>query len=120
MDLLIATLVLRPYVFAFVALFLIAGAVDLGWRRTLLFAAWVWPVAWVSEFSSTRTGRQIPPGFQSGSRPSQWENTPVTMRLAWRSPSGGQATSTARRWSPPPASARARAASVISKVWAAK
>ena len=56
MDLLIATFVLRPYVFAFVALFLLAGAVDLGWRRTLLFAAWVWPVAWLAEFSSTRTG----------------------------------------------------------------
>jgi putative membrane protein len=56
MDLLIATLVLRPYVFAFVALFLVAGALDLGWRRTLLFAAWVWPVAWLAEFSSTRTG----------------------------------------------------------------
>jgi hypothetical protein len=56
MDLFIATLALRPYVFAFVALFLVAGALDLGWRRTLLFGAWVWPVAWVSEFSSTRTG----------------------------------------------------------------
>ena len=56
MDLLIGTLVLRPYVFGFLAAFLVAGAGDLGWRRTLLFGAWVGPVAWLAEFSSTRTG----------------------------------------------------------------
>ena len=56
MDLLIGTLVLRPYVFGFLAAFLVAGARDLGWRRTLLFGAWVGPVAWLAEFSSTRTG----------------------------------------------------------------
>jgi len=56
MDLLVGTLVLRPYVFAFVACFLAAGAWDLGWRRTLLFAAWVWPLAWLAEFTSTRLG----------------------------------------------------------------
>jgi putative membrane protein len=56
MDLLLGTVALRPYVFMFVVLFLLAGAWDLGWRRTLLFAGWVWPVAWVAEFSSTRTG----------------------------------------------------------------
>jgi putative membrane protein len=56
MDLLLGTVALRPYVFVFLAIFLVAGARDLGWRRTLLFAAWVWPVAWLAEFSSTRTG----------------------------------------------------------------
>src|SRR3990172_7852679 len=56
MDLLAGTLVLRPYVFAFVACFLAAGCADLGWRRTLLFGGLVWPVAWLAEFSSTRTG----------------------------------------------------------------
>jgi len=56
MDLLVGTMVLRPYVFAFLAVFLVAGAVDLGWRRALGFAGCVWPVAWVAEFSSTRTG----------------------------------------------------------------
>ena len=56
MDLLLGTFVLRPYVFGFLAAFLLAGALDLGWRRTLLFGAWVLPVAWLSEFSSTRTG----------------------------------------------------------------
>ncbi len=56
MDLVLGTLVLRPYVFAFLALFLAAGAADLGWRRTLGFGALVWPVAWLAEFSSTRIG----------------------------------------------------------------
>jgi Carotenoid biosynthesis protein len=56
MDLLLGTLLLRPYVFGFLAAFLVAGAADLGWRRTLLFGAWVGPLAWLSEFSSTRTG----------------------------------------------------------------
>jgi uncharacterized membrane protein len=56
MDLLIGTLVLRPYVFGFLAAFLAAGAVDLGMRRTLLFAAWVGPLAWLAEFTSTRIG----------------------------------------------------------------
>ena len=32
-----------------------------------------------------RTGRQMPPGFQSGSRQSQCWNTPVRFRLAVRS-----------------------------------
>ncbi len=56
MDLVIGTLVLRPYVFAFVAAFLVAAVLDLGWRRTLRFAAWVAPLAWLAEFTSTRTG----------------------------------------------------------------
>lgn len=61
MDLVLGTLVLRPYVFGFLASYLIVGAMDMGWRRTLLFGAWVSPVAWLSEFSSTRTG--VPFGF---------------------------------------------------------
>jgi uncharacterized membrane protein len=56
MDLFVGTLTLRPYVFAFLALFLLAGSADLGWRRTLGFAGCLWPVAWLAEFSSTRTG----------------------------------------------------------------
>jgi hypothetical protein len=56
MDQLIGTLALRPYVFGFLAAFLVAGAADLGFRRTLGFAAWVGPLAWLAEFSSTRIG----------------------------------------------------------------
>jgi uncharacterized membrane protein len=61
MELLLGTVILRPYVFAFVGLFVAAAARDLGWRRMALFGAIVWPLAWLSEFSSTRTG--IPFGF---------------------------------------------------------
>src|SRR5437879_10427691 len=56
MDLVAGTLTLRPYVFSFLTLFLVAGAADLGWRRTLGFGGCVWPVALLSELSSTRTG----------------------------------------------------------------
>jgi putative membrane protein len=56
MDLLVGSLLLRPYVFLFLVAFLVAGARDLGLRRTLLFGAVVWPVAWTAEFSSTRVG----------------------------------------------------------------
>ena len=56
MDLILGTLVLRPYVFAFVACFFVAGAFDLGWRRTLVFAGWVCPFVWLAEFVSTRVG----------------------------------------------------------------
>lgn len=61
MDLLVGTLTLRPYVFAFLALYVAASVADLGWRRTLAFTACVWPVALVAELSSTRTG--FPFGF---------------------------------------------------------
>jgi putative membrane protein len=61
MELMIDTVLFRPYVFAFVAAFLLAGLSDLGGRRTLGFATWVWPVAWVTEFSSTKIG--VPFGF---------------------------------------------------------
>lgn len=56
MDLVIGTFALRPYVFGFIAAFLLAAGRDLGWARTLLLAAWVAPLAWVSEFTSTRIG----------------------------------------------------------------
>lgn len=56
MDLLVGSLLLRPYVFLFLLAFLVAGARDLGLRRTLGFAGIVWPIAWVAEFASTRIG----------------------------------------------------------------
>jgi uncharacterized membrane protein len=56
MDLVVGTLALRPYVFAFLACFLLAASLDLGWRRALGFGGCAWSVAWLSEFSSTRTG----------------------------------------------------------------
>ena len=57
MDLLVGTIALRPYVFVFLAIFLLGGR--LGPRlapHARSSRAGVWPVAWVAEFSSTRTG----------------------------------------------------------------
>ena len=56
MDLLAGSFLLRPYVFLFLGAFLVVGARDLGFLRTLLFGAIVWPIAWVAEFASTRVG----------------------------------------------------------------
>src|SRR5437660_10306152 len=61
MDLVLGTLILRPYVFGFVACFLVAGTVDLGGRRPLVFAAWVSPLVGAAVFASTRVG--VPFGF---------------------------------------------------------
>lgn len=61
MDLLIGTVALRPYVFTFLAAFLVAGARDLGLRRALLFGGLFWPLAWAAELSSIHFG--IPFGF---------------------------------------------------------
>jgi uncharacterized membrane protein len=55
-KLLVGSLLLRPYVFLFLLVFLAAGIRDLGVRRTALFLAWVWPLAFLAEFTSTRIG----------------------------------------------------------------
>lgn len=59
--LLLKTLLLRPYVFAFLIAFLISAQWLLGWRRTSLFLLVSWITAFLCEFSSTRIG--IPFGF---------------------------------------------------------
>lgn len=59
--LLLKTVLLRPYVFLFLAAFIFAGQRLLGWRRTGLFLLISWITAFLCEFSSTRTG--IPFGF---------------------------------------------------------
>jgi uncharacterized membrane protein len=53
---LIGTLTLRPYVFGFLAIFLIAGVRDLGRARTVRFLFWGGAVALVAELVSTRVG----------------------------------------------------------------
>jgi putative membrane protein len=55
------TVQLRPYVFAFLAVFLLIGRGLLGWRRTGAFFLVGWMTAFLCEFSSTRTG--VPFGF---------------------------------------------------------
>ena len=59
----VSTVLLRPYVFLFLALYLWAAAAAIGWRRTALFTAIAWAVAFTAEYSSTRNG--IPFGFYS-------------------------------------------------------
>jgi putative membrane protein len=56
MRLFLGSLLLRPYVYVFLLVFLAAGFRDLGWRRTGLFLAGVWPLAFLAEFASTRVG----------------------------------------------------------------
>ncbi|HQN17962.1 MAG TPA: carotenoid biosynthesis protein [Syntrophobacteraceae bacterium] len=54
--LLLGTIVLRPYVFAFLTLYAVAATSHIGWRRTLLFLPVGYGVAWLSEFSSIHWG----------------------------------------------------------------
>jgi uncharacterized membrane protein len=54
--LLMKTVQLRPYVFLFLAAFLLSAPSLIGWQRTGLFFAVVWLTAFACEFSSTRTG----------------------------------------------------------------
>jgi putative membrane protein len=65
--LLFKTVWFRPYVFLFLAAFLFAAVQLIGWPRTWRFWLISWMTAFVSEFSSTRTG--IPFGwyFYNGS-----------------------------------------------------
>jgi uncharacterized membrane protein len=54
--LLLGTVLLRPYVFTFLLAYLLAGAAQMGWRRTLLFVPLGYGIAWLSEFSSINWG----------------------------------------------------------------
>lgn len=54
--LLVGTVLLRSYVFVFLAVFLVLAGRDLGWRRAFGWLGWGWAVAFVSEYASTRIG----------------------------------------------------------------
>lgn len=56
MQSLITTFLHRPYVFAFLAAFLVIGVLNRGLPRTLLFLFLGFTIAWLSEFSSIRNG----------------------------------------------------------------
>jgi putative membrane protein len=56
MELLIGTILLRPYVFVFLAAFLFIGITNFGLRTTVIFAALTYAIAWTCEFSSIHTG----------------------------------------------------------------
>jgi putative membrane protein len=50
------SVLLRPYVFGFLAVYLTAAAAAWGWRRAVAFTAWAGGLAFAAEWSSTRTG----------------------------------------------------------------
>jgi putative membrane protein len=52
----LGSVLLRPYVFGFLAVYLTAAAAAWGWRRAVAFVLWAGGVAFVAEWSSTRTG----------------------------------------------------------------
>jgi len=56
MELLLGTIILRPYVFVFLAAFLFIGITNFGLRTTLIFAVLTYIVAWTCEFSSVHNG----------------------------------------------------------------
>src|SRR5438093_11349683 len=59
--LLYKTVLLRPYVLLFLAVFVFSAKRLLGWKRTGLFFVISWITAFLCEYSSTRTG--IPFGW---------------------------------------------------------
>ena len=56
LRLLAGTVVLRPYVFVFLAVYLVAAVTKLGWARTAAYTAVAWGIAYAAELSSTRNG----------------------------------------------------------------
>jgi putative membrane protein len=52
----VGMLLLRPYVFVFFAVYLVAAVSKMGWKKTLVFTLIAYGVAFLAEFSSTRTG----------------------------------------------------------------
>ncbi|MDH5668461.1 MAG: carotenoid biosynthesis protein [Nitrospira sp.] len=67
LDLFFKTVLLRPYVFLFLAAFLYAAVRLIGWSRTWRFWTVSWLTAFVCEFSSTRTGFPFGWYFYNGS-----------------------------------------------------
>ena len=65
--LLVQTILLRPYVFLFLAAFVFSAQRLLGWRRTGLFFLISWVTAFLCEFSSTRTGIPFGSYYYTGS-----------------------------------------------------
>ncbi|MFP5212766.1 MAG: carotenoid biosynthesis protein, partial [Acidobacteriota bacterium] len=56
LDLIIGTVLLRPYVFAFLTVYLVAATAHLGPRRALWYVTLGYSIAWLSEFASINIG----------------------------------------------------------------
>jgi uncharacterized membrane protein len=52
----VGTVTMRPYVFAFLAVYLLAASAHLGWRKTILFTFAGYLISLLSEYSSINTG----------------------------------------------------------------
>ena len=63
LSLLLGTVLLRPYVFVFLAFYLAIAILNMGLARSLIFTVLAYLIAFLSEYSSTRTG--FPYGFYS-------------------------------------------------------
>ncbi len=61
LDILISTILLRPYVFVLLGFYLIAGSFQFGLKRIVAFTVLAYIIAFISEYASTRIG--IPYGF---------------------------------------------------------
>src|SRR3990170_3143306 len=64
-PLLLSTLLLRPYVFIFLGLHLLAGGLQLGLKRITVFTLLAFLIAFTSEYSSTRNGIPYGPFMDS-------------------------------------------------------
>ncbi|MBI5124930.1 MAG: carotenoid biosynthesis protein [Planctomycetes bacterium] len=65
-SLLLSTLLLRPYVFIFLGLHLLAGGLQLGLKRITVFTLLAYLIAFTSEYSSTRNGIPYGPYIYTG------------------------------------------------------
>ncbi len=54
LPLLLGSLTLRPYVFFFLAVYLVVSSIHLGYLRTAILFVLAWGLAFLSEYSSTR------------------------------------------------------------------
>ena len=63
LTLILKTVLLRPYVFLFLAAYLVIAILNMGVIRSIVFTALAFTIAFLSEYSSTRNG--FPYGFYS-------------------------------------------------------
>ena len=63
LSLLFGTVLLRPYVFIFLAFYLAIAVLQWGWVRTAVFSVLAYSIAFLAEYSSTRNG--FPFGYYS-------------------------------------------------------
>ncbi len=56
LNIAVGTVIMRPYVFAFFAAYLVAAVTHLGWRKTILYTVVGYLISFASEVSSINTG----------------------------------------------------------------